>query len=553
MEHHKTWPQMAEKPSGALSRSYPFLIILACALAYANTLNAPFVFDDVFNIVRSPSIKSLWQSLWPPHGSTAAGRPVANFTFALNHSINGLSVRGYHLFNLGVHILTALLVYRVLILMFTSPALNERYGVHARMLAFFSSLIWAVHPLNTEAVTYISQRYESLMGMLFLATLYGAARGWQTPARGLWHCLSVLAFILGAGVKEVIVVAPFLVLLFQILFFKKSAGQALKSSWPLYGGYLIGLAFLGALLASGGTAGATPDAKIGPLEYLVNQGPVLFHYISQAFWPNLLCFDPDWAPMALAKAAPFALALVPLIGATLWALCKKKPIGFAGAWFFGILAPTSSIMPLPFLAWDRRMYLSLAALATLLVLLFFHLGLSLSRAFPRARPFLHISGLVLALGCAAALTWATVSRNADYQSEVRLWADTVAKRPHNVRARIGLGTALLNEKKFDEAVLHLNIALAHNPGNVLARMNLGIALVRIGDTEQGLARLREAAFLLPDASFTHENLAGVLYHAGKLREAAVHYRKTLDLEPENTQARENLDKIMVLLDNPQTL
>ncbi|HZP59876.1 MAG TPA: hypothetical protein VFB27_06085, partial [Opitutaceae bacterium] len=151
------------------------LLVLAGLATYLNSFAGPFIFDDELWITKNPSIRQLWpigSVLWPPSGAIYCGRPVLNLSLAVNYAWGGTGVGGYHAFNLAVHLVAGLalfgIVHRTLLL-----SRNEIWRAQAARLAFFAALLWLVHPLQTESVTYVIQRAEALMGMFYLLTLYG--------------------------------------------------------------------------------------------------------------------------------------------------------------------------------------------------------------------------------------------------------------------------------------------------------------------------------------------------------------------------------------------
>ena len=186
---------------------YPILITVLTILAYSNTVQAPFIFDDTINIVENASLfnrSSFWGILTPSKGTGVAGRPFVNLSLALNYAISAENTWSYHIFNLIVHILAALSLFGVIRRSLLSDRLNEDYGRTSTHFAFACTLLWVLHPLQTESVTYIIQRCESLMGLFFLLTFYCSIRGWQSDSPKNWHLAAILSFLMGVGSKEVI-------------------------------------------------------------------------------------------------------------------------------------------------------------------------------------------------------------------------------------------------------------------------------------------------------------------------------------------------------------
>ena len=338
------------------------------AAAYFSSLHGVFIFDDKPAIVENPAIRQLW-----PLGPILRGpRPVADLTFAVNYAIGDFHVIGYHLVNLAVHILAALTLFGIVRRTLSLPPLAERFGSAASALALAVALLWMAHPLQTESVTYIVQRAESLMGLFYLLTLYCAIRGFSSPDhRAPWHAAAVAACALGMAVKPVMVSAPLVVLAYDRLFVAPSLKSALRRSGRLYLGLAATWLIL-ALLVSRYPAGQ-PTAGFGmelltPWQYARTQFGVIAHYLALSFRPWPLCLDYGW-PVAwdVRDILPPALLVLALAGATLACLRRASPLAFPGVWFFLILAPTSSVMPIHDLCFEHRMYLPLAAVVALTV------------------------------------------------------------------------------------------------------------------------------------------------------------------------------------------
>src|SRR5437667_9849284 len=184
----------------------PLLILAATALAYSNSFSGPFIFDDLTWIPEIPE---------NPHiRHPGTGRPLVCLTLALNYALSGLEPWSYHAVNLAIHASAALVLFAIVRRTLQGPRLRNRLGAHANGLAGAVAVLWAVHPLQTESVTYIIQRAESLMGLFLLLTLYCVIRGYHSPRRSGWYSTAVICCALGMGSKEGVVFAPVIVLLY---------------------------------------------------------------------------------------------------------------------------------------------------------------------------------------------------------------------------------------------------------------------------------------------------------------------------------------------------
>ncbi len=507
------------------------VVVLATALVYRGTLAVPLIYDDHIWITWNPSIqhlRSLAAVLSPPAGSVVSGRPVLSFSLALNYALTGDRAWSYHLANIAIHALAALallgivrrtLAYRPALV----PAALDRV-----LVASAVALLWAVHPLQTESVTYVAQRAESLMGLFYLLTLYCFIRGAQARGPGTWHLLAVLCCLLGMATKEVMVTAPLAVLAYDRTFIAGSFAAALRLRWRLYLGLActwVPLAFLSADLHGRGVGFGL---GYGWWAYGLTECWVVVHYLLLALWPHPLVFDYGRDLVGTAREAlPWALALAALVAGAAVAFARRTALGFAGAWFFLILAPASSIVPVSFQPMaEHRMYLSLAAVAAAAVA---GLWALLGR---RSLPLVLLSACVL--GAAA------YERNLTYRNEISIWSDTVQRRPSNARAHLALGSALALEDRNGEAAEQFTAALQIDPGDFEAHRNLGLALYHMGRVDEALAEYRRIVPPQADSAPLHFDIALALDRAGRTDEAIAEYLRALRLDPGDGEARTNL-------------
>ncbi|MBI5769746.1 MAG: tetratricopeptide repeat protein [Verrucomicrobia bacterium] len=501
---------------------------LVCA-AYANSLGGPFVFDDTHAILDNPTIRSLsWPALAPPRGGglTVEGRPVLNLTLALNYALSGTRVWSYHLVNLVIHAGAALALFGVIR---RTLVRLEKFSVSAAPLAFLAAGLWALHPLQTESVTYVVQRTESLMGLLFLTTLYCALRQAGEPHRRRWTVFAVASCWLGMATKEVMVAAPLLVLLYDRTFLAGTFREAWRLRARLHLGLALSWLLLGFLVVTTGDRGGTIGAAAGvsPWDYLLSQSRAIMHYLRLTVWPDPLVFDygPDF--VSFARALPFAVADVGLVVLTAVALRRRPALGFVGAWFFVILAPTSSFVggTRQMLA-EHRMYLSLAAPLVLAVV-------GLHRWLGRR-------SWVLWGVAAAALGTVTVARNRDYRSELAIFGDTVAKRPGNAYARNNYGSALVAAGRHAESAEQFATAARLLPTFAQAHNNLSGALYRLGRPADCLEHAATAVRLQPNYPEAHANLGTARLRLGDPAAAIPHFQTALRLKPDYADALGNL-------------
>jgi tetratricopeptide (TPR) repeat protein len=521
----------------------PFLLVIAALWAYHNSFQGPFISDDLRAIPDNPHIRHLWPLSEAMVVSPMAvqGRPVACLTLALNYALDGLNVRGYHAFNLIVHVLAALVLFGILRRTFESEKLRDRFGAAAVWLAAAIALIWEVHPLQTECVDYIVQRSESLMGLFLLLTLYCTLRGSQSSRPGAWYLAAVVSCALGMGSKEVMVGAPLIVLLYDRVFLAPS----FRDLWRRRIGLYVGLAATWLLLAASvaKTIHHHPMTGFGfqsltPWAYLRTEAGVIVYYLRLCFWPRPLVIDYfDW-PIASSLEGVLVpgAAVIGLLGATLWAFRRRPWLGFLGAWFFLILGATSSFLPSAGeVAAERRMYLPLAAVVTLTVIGAFALG---KRLWNKQQSV--VLGCVATASVVALLTILTIQRNQDYKSALTISRDAVEKRPNNPRAHNGLGLALMQTGKVPEAFGQFERALQIKPDYLEALLNLGLASVRLGKIQDAIGHWEQALRIQPHYAEAHNNLGIALAQLGKLQQAMEHWEQAIRFQPDFAEAHNNL-------------
>jgi tetratricopeptide (TPR) repeat protein len=512
---------------------FPAILVMAVALAYANSLGTPFLFDDLGAVQHNATIRQWRSALSPPaDGSTTTGRPLVNLSFALNHALHGDNPRGYHALNVLIHAAAALLLFgvmrRTLGLMNgcvgrgLPPTPAPLSGIKPDLLAFFIALLWALHPLQTESVTCIAQRTESLCGLFYLAVFYGFVRS-TSSGRWPWLLLSVLACLAGMATKEVAVTAPLLVLLYDRTFVAGSFAAA----WRQRRGYYAALAATWLLLAwlvlgRGGSRGVAAGFGLGISwwEYLLQQCAALVMYLKLSVWPHPLVLDYGTA-VAHSPAEVWwqGLVVLALLAGTGWALVRRPMLGFAGAWFFVILAPSSSVVPLVTQTMaEHRLYLPLVAVIALAVLAAWRwLG-------PRAWLPLGAAALLLAV--------LTVARNHDYRDALTIWTDTVAKCPLSGRAHVNLGVEVRKSGRPQEALAHFARAIAlPGPSVISGHYHAGATLLELGDAPGAIAQLETAVQLAPGHADAHFTLANALVAAGRAGESLAHYGQALAIQP----------------------
>lgn len=520
------------------------LLVVVGVLVYLNSFGGQIVFDDVV-ITEDPSIRQLW----PPWGAMFSpkqvSRPLVGLSLAINFAMSGADLWSYHLFNLAIHILAALALFGVVRRTLLTDRLKDRFGKSSTSLALAIALIWMVHPLHTESVTYLIQRSEAMAGLFYLLTLYCVIRGRTGRHAALWYGAAVLSCAAGMASKPVMATAPIMVAIYDLIFFSDSLKETLKRRASLYAGLALTWTILAATVhaASPNLESAGFHLKqLTPLSYLATQFGVIVYYLRLSVWPYDLSLDYGW-PVAhsVSRILPFALVIGILCVLTLIALKRRPEIGFLGVWFFLILAPTSSIMPILDLAVEHRTYLSLAAVVALVVLAAYRLA-------PRFLPTLgDPSSPVarwLAIGAVAiVVAWLgslTVERNSYYHSKTAIWMDAVKKRPDNWRAHNNLGFCFSDVGDLESAREQYVEALRLNPGALDALDNMGTCLLDSGRAEEAATYFERLLKLDPGRKRLHFRLGQALEKLARLDEAVREYTEELRLNPDSLEARMQL-------------
>jgi tetratricopeptide (TPR) repeat protein len=458
------------------------LVLLAGLLAYANAFNKGFVLDDSFWITAHPNIANPGEYIW-----RSAGRPLVSATIALNYQLGGLRPLGYHAFNVGLHLVSAFAILGILRRTFALPSIPEALRLRGDSLALAVALLWVVHPLNTQAVTYVIQRAESMMGMFFLIAFYCWLRGSTGGRPWLWLPLAVGFFFLSCQTKEVAIVWPILVLAFDRIYLSEGWLKVAKRRWWAY----VGLAavwvwlLVPTLVSSkeGKDYGIGFGLAVTPLQYAYTETEVIWLYLKMVVWPTRQVGDYASWPIAtsVTQVLPAAVGVTVIVLVMLVGLVFRPKLAFPLFWALLILAPTSTFMPINDVAFEHRMYLPLVGVLVLIVLGFD----TLLRTVYAPRWV----GAVLLLLAVALLARQTIRRNEVYRSNTQFFEDALAKRPHNLRAIGAVAEIRTVEGKLDEAGRMLDSMRNEQYNSRAYNLNLARWYTEMGQPEKARAIL----------------------------------------------------------------
>ena len=441
-------------PADWRTHALPLATLVVLAAVYIPCLDGPFVYDDPNAVSQSTLIRHLTPL---SRFLALSTRPLTDFSFAVNYAMGELDPWWFHATNLLLHVLNVLLLYGIAFATFGCGPLAQRYGTVRRELAWAAAALFAVHPLASESVAYVSSRSEVLASFWILLAVGCFVVGATTTRRRLRLTATILLPLASAGgvaSKEIAAAVPFIVALYDWLFL-----SGLRLRWPerrrllalsalplvLGGAFLLLRAYLSPSPMGdyASTAGLGFD-RFTRWEYLMSQFGVIVYYLRLVVLPIGQTFDYDWplarSPFAPGVLIPFAL-LVGLVYAAVRSARTQPLFTFAVGWMLLILAPTSSVLPIADLVVERRMYLPLAGLM-LLAAAWLWEAVQLLPAAIRTLPRATYAGLV----CIPLIAFGVLThqRAALWGNAIALHEDGVAKTPDNPRVRLNLGVTYLN-------------------------------------------------------------------------------------------------------------
>ncbi|KAF0145848.1 MAG: hypothetical protein FD156_526 [Nitrospirae bacterium] len=542
------------------------LIIILGLLAYSNTFHVPFLWDDIGHIVENPKLKDL-SNFWPPSGS----RWVGFLTFALNYYFGGLNTIGYHVVNLTIHILNAILVYWFVVLTFRTPyfkvsvisasvgnqpnQLNLSTFKPLNYLPLFIALLFVSHPVQTQAVTYIVQRFTSLATMFYLLSLacYIRSRLSTLPAtRYTLYAVSFLSAILAMKTKEIAFTLPVIIAIYEFMFFEGKIKKRFLYLIPLlFTMLIIPLSLIGIDKPIGDVIGelreaAQETAEVPRWGYLFTQFRVIVTYIRLLFLPINQNLDYDY-PVYHSFFEPnvflsFVFLLIILaLGIYLfyskrYTLYTSRFLAFGIFWFFITLSVESSIIPIRDVIFEHRVYLpSVGFVVALTAVVGFVPARHGKRTASGKRVF---AGIMIAV--ILALSGAAYARNAIWKDSINLWEDTVKKSPKKARPHNNLGSAYAKQGQIDEAVNEYEAALKIKPDFNDALFNLGISYFEQGRIDEAIREYKTAIMFKPGDVDIHNNLGCAYYRQGRINEAINEYKAALKINPDYAKVHNNL-------------
>ncbi len=520
------------------------LILLGLAI-YAQTFGFSFVFDDNYFMFNTPYIRGFDKinQIWTIFPKT---RMVGVYSFALNYCINRLNPQGYHIFNFGIHLLAVGLVWA------TAAVLFKIVGWIPQDLPFIIALLFLVHPCQTQAVTYISQRFESMATVFYIGSIYSYLCGRISSSKRrrifLFTC-SVGFAVLGILTKEVAVTIPLMILAVEFILLNRSPFNFKKSpSWKLY----LLITVLGALFVflfmkmvrtnfvdiyfhfSAPSESHNGDMITGG-KYVLTQMRVFLTFLRLLILPVNQNADYDY-PLSTGLLHPpltlVGLCLVGFITFLIFRLRKQWPlIAFGFAWILIIFSINTA--PRVNVIFEHKLYLISFG--------FFLATVSTLSTIIKDRKILF--GLLIML--IVVLSLASYKRNQVWKNDLTLWEDVSRKSPYKARPRYNRGFAYFNRGNFIKAIPDFNKAIEINPGYVEAYINRGIIYYEEGNLTAALSDYNKAIKINPNVAEAYYNRGDAYAKQNNLTGALSDYNKAIELNPDYAQAYTNRGSIYV--------
>lgn len=534
----------AENKKGLLgggSIAAPILIAAFSYLLYMGTLQFDFVYDDLALVpgnewIRSPAnIPEIFSSnMWGfgPGGRSNYYRPLIHLLLMLDYLLFGLKPWGYHLMNILFHSANSVLVF--LIASHILRIMPKDRFTGSFWAPFVAGVLFASHPVHTEAVAWVSGLSDLSLTFFFLLSFYLFARATEEGhIRKGFYIGSLLSFFAAMLSKEAGVVLPAALFLYA-----RSFGR--KISWRPYIPFLVAIgAYLGMrtyALREFLPSLETGRPELSSFQYFINIFPLFVKYIEKLLLPVDLSAYYEFFIRSLSEPAGYISAGVTAFFLALLFLAYKKDreVFFPLSFIVLALLPGLYIRAIPGSVLSER-YLYLPSFAFI-----FLCGI----VFKRVKSLngkAALSAYICVFLLAAFYSAGTLKRNPVWKDELSLWTDTAAKAPHSDRVRANYGKALLSSGRMDEAIRELRQAIALNPGSAVPHSNLGIAYDGKGWIDRAIEEFKAAIRIEPEYANAHYNLGVAYMKKGAHDKAIEEFEITLRLDPAHFQARDNLE------------
>lgn len=520
-----------------------FFVLIVSSAVYLNSLQNDFVYDDKALIVENPLVKDIkyipeifTSDVWRILGQDASSyyRPLMYIIYMADYHVFGMNPWGFHITNLIFHAGTAVLVFLIVMLLAGS---KQSY-----LPAFASAIVFAVHPVHTEAVAWIGGLPELSFSFFYLLSfyLYGMAGG----TRDFKYVLSIIFFFFASLCKE-----PALTLPLFLFFYDYSLGKipspviSLKTFWYLLKRYFpyLAVAVLYFILRSYALSGYSPlknHPELDTYEYFINIFPLFAHYIAKLIMPiNLNVYHVFHPVMSLFKWQSVIGIIAAIAFLCLVYIAKRRNHAvFTGMLLFAV--PLIPALYIPAVGEnvfsERYLYLSSAGFAIL-----FSVGIKNLCSF-RLCGKENVIAVIILFAISGLYSLDTVKRNSVWKDEFTLWTDAVKKSPDGEAPHNNLAIALRKRGMFDKSIEEYHAAIELRPRDSNAHYNLAVAYQIRGFIDKSIEEYEIALKLKPDDLYIHNNLAVAYRDMGLKDKAIEHFKAALRLDPDLSSAKENL-------------
>jgi len=549
-----------------------FLCLLFWGIViYSNSFFGSFHFDDEQCIVNNPAIRhigdiiSIWR-YWPT-------RFVTFFSLALNYRGCGLHVFAYHVFNFLTHVATALLVYLFVLLTFKTPEVKkDRIAAYGPWAAFFISVLFLAHPVQTQPVDYIIQRATLLAAFFYMASLClyvlarqkkeegHASRQWKMFYAGSFCCALLSMFS-----KELAVTLPISICLYEYFFLKGKRSSRIKWILPfLVILFVVPLTMLSVKMLSVSADHFKETRRIvwgfseaAPIEYFLTQLRAFWTYVRLLFVPinQNLDYDYPFSSSVMDPAVSISLLGIIFVLYIAFRLTRKyKLVSFGiflffvmfAPWFFVGLFPESNVMAMiNDVIFEHRLYLAVLAFGFFVVSGLFYF-FNDSKIFKRIIPGRRISFAISILFLLSIFySFMTYQRNKIWENEVTLWSDVVAKSPDKARGYNNRGYAYLKQGRLDLSLRDFTRAIKIQPDLAKAYNNRAQVYFDKGDLDAALLDFNKAIEIQPDYAKAISNRAAIYLRKGRFDKALADYNEAIRIEPELSGIYNNRGNVYV--------
>ncbi|MBF0344107.1 MAG: tetratricopeptide repeat protein [Nitrospirae bacterium] len=563
-----------------------FIIMLVGLLVYSNTFKVPFVLDDESNIVDNPLItdfryftdKSMFDTAEAVEGvkNLFNTRIIGFISFAINYKLNGLDVTGYHIFNLLVHIVNAMLVYWLIILTFAAPFFSndsdlDVYSVTRtpNSCALLGALLFVVHPIQTQAVTYIVQRFASLATLFYLlsVSMYVRARLAESfRTRSTLYAISFVSTICAMTTKEISFTIPLTIVLYEFMFFKGSVKKRITYVIPLLLTMpVIPLTMLwskGAISNIEGiskTISGVSSQNITRWDYLITQFRVIVTYIRLLFLPVNQNLDYDYTiyrtPFSIEILGSL-LIIISILGMAVYMFTISdrsgdrrffRLISFGILWFFITLSVESSIIPIADVIFEHRLYLPLVGFCLVFMSTYILIKGRIRKSWEQ-KVYHGVKGteITVLIAILIALAIMAYMRNEVWRDKMSLWADVIKKSPKKARPHYNLGVVYGEAGYVEDALKQYQTAINLNPNNVESHNNLGLIYASRDNLNEALKEYQISIKLNPNYAVAHNNIGIVYFKLRQFNEASIEFQQAIKLKPRYADAHSNLGGVYVM-------